>query len=487
MSVELIGLITLAVAAAGLVHSRHAALIVLCVAALLQAAAALFIGSANITPGHLSLGFFVLAVVIRKNGLGYAFSALQPPRAGFFLLALSVWGLFSSFVMPRLFAGQFMVFPMNSDTKFIIQTPLFPVSSNFNQAVYFLGGVLTFAFVSSMARTNLALHRAAVALLVAAIVNVAIAAVDTLTYAAGAANSLQFLRNAEYAQLFSHEFLGIKRVTGSFPEASAFAGTSIGLFAFAFRLWRGGIKTGMTGPIAIATFVAIIFALSSTGYVALIVYLVCAYARAITGLEGQIARNRKTAGTRATFVSMGPTVALLGAVIVAIRPDILEPVVAIFDNSITQKLGSASGVERMSWNMGGFRAFFETFGLGAGLGSVRTSSFVVGVLANLGLIGALLFGAFFVRLFSARNVERSIFADGRAVEYAAAARSGCFAMLVSASLSASSVDLGILFYVMAGMACAALFYRRVPAPDLVAEHDGPPLAAGVPIAAQARR
>ncbi|MEQ8557492.1 MAG: hypothetical protein RIB03_04170 [Henriciella sp.] len=469
MSVELIGLITIALAGAGLIHSRRMSIIVLCIMGLLQAAAALFLGGANITPGHLSLGFFVLAVLIRRDGLSYAFASMHPPRAGFFLLLLSLWGVFSGYAMPRMFAGEFMIFPLSSDTKFINEVPLFPVSSNFNQSIYFLGGLLTFAFTSSMARTNRLLQAAGTAVVIAAAANIAIAIIDTVTFAVGVPDALSFLRNAEYAQLFSHQFLGIKRVTASFPEASAFAGVAVGLFAYCLRLWRGGVMTKYTGPIALGTLVAILFALSSTGYVALMAYLACVYMRAVTGMEGRIGRSRKIATSRALFVSSGPFVALCVAAAVAVRPDLLDPVVQIFDNSVTSKLGSASGVERMSWNMAGINAFFETWGLGAGLGSVRTSSFLVAVMSNLGIPGLVLFGLFFVRIFRGPEIRHARFADNISIQHAAAARSGCFAMIIGASLSSSAVDLGILFYVQAGIACASLFTRRVPAEDLIRE------------------
>ncbi|WP_084397914.1 hypothetical protein [Henriciella aquimarina] len=485
MSFALIGLITAAASLLALLRSRAMMLGVLCSAALLQAASAMAFGSANITPGHLALGFFILAVLIRQGGLEYAYAAIQPLRPGFFLLALSVWGLMASFVMPRLFAGQFLVFPMNPDRKFIIEVPLFPSSANFNQAVYFLGGLLTFAFVSSLVRTNESMHKAAFALIIAAIVNLVIVAFDTISFAVGMSDMLNFLRNADYSQLFSHQYLGIKRVTGSFPEASSFAATTVGLFAFNYRLWRGGFRAELTGAVALFSFMALIFAFSSTGYVALLVFLAMSYARALTGGQGRLRPTRVTSANRTIFVALGPFLALTAAVIVAVRPDILDPITKTFDESITSKLGSASGMERMSWNMGGLNAFVQTFGIGAGLGSVRTSSFVVGVLANLGIVGAALFTAFFVQLFQGKMSKRSRLGDEDSKVIASAARSGCFATLLAAMVSASTVDLGLQFYIMAGMSCGALFFRPgrlVQAPPETAG-DGP-VEEGAPVGAR---
>lgn len=460
MSIELIGLITFGLGVLAVLRSSAMALTLACCMGLLGAASAMSFGSANITPGHLSLGFLVLAVLIRNRGFDFATVAMQQGRPGFLLLLLCIWGFSSSILMPRLFAGEFMVFPMNADRKFIIEVPLYPSGANFNQAVYFAASLFIFAAVSSMARTNEMLKKAGGALIIASALNLFIVLVDTATFAVGASNVLDFIRNADYSQNFSHKFMGVKRVTGAFPEAATFATFSVGLFAFNFRLWRGGVRPEVTGLIALLTFFSILFAFSSTGYLALICYLSVAYARSLAKTDGRRSLAARSSTNRIIFISLGPLTALGAATAVAIKPDLIAPILETFDQSITNKLGSASGVERSSWNMGGLEAFVNSFGLGAGLGSVRTSSFLVGVIANLGIIGLVLFGLFFMRLFLEDVSKRSRLADDEAQQYASAGRAGCFAILIAACVSSSTVDLGIHFYVMAGIACASVFYRK---------------------------
>ena len=463
MGIELIGLITVALGGFAMLRSSAMALTVLCCMGLLGAASAMAFGGANITPGHLSLGFFVLAVIVRRDGIGYATLPMQRGGPGFVLLLLCLWGLVSGMFLPRLFAGELMVFPMTPDFKFIIEEPLYPSGSNFNHAVYFMSGLFVFSFVASMARTNEMMKKAGGALIIAGVVNLVIVLVDTVTFAVGASAMLDFIRNADYSQIFYHKFMGVKRVTGSFPEASAFAAVAVGLFAYNFRLWRGGVRTRMTGWVTIGTLAAILFSFSTTGYIALIVYLTIAYSSLLIRSDRNTPYAMRSSTNRAIFLSLGPLLVLAGATAVAIKPDLISPIVDTFDASITNKLGSASGVERTSWNMVGLRAFFETFGLGAGIGSVRTSSFLVGVLANLGIIGAVFFTVFLARLFLVDRSARSGLADNESRQYAAAARAGCFTIFVASAVSSSSVDLGIHFFVMAGLACASLFYRRVPA------------------------
>jgi len=457
MSIQLIGLMTAAMAALGLLHSQRMALTVLCVAALLKAAAALFLGGANVPPGHLALAFFALAVIIRFNGFRASLSALEFPKAGFFLLLLVIWAVVSGFVMPRLFLGQFTVFPLTTTGKVIAEVPLVPVGSNMNQSIYFVGSLIAFITVVGMARTGQLLYACAGALIFAAGANVALAFLDAGTYAIGMADALSFLRNNNYAQLYTHEFIGIKRFVGSFPEASAFAGTSVGLFAFCFRLWRGGVMTFWTGWVSVGLLVCIMMALSSTGYVALAAYLMIAYSNSLTGTDPTIGRDRRTQSRRMYFISMGPAAALLGAMAVAFKPDLLDPIIQIFDNSITSKLGSSSGIERMSWNTSGIANFFQTFGLGAGIGSVRTSNFLIAIAANLGVIGLLLYGLFFAKVFTTSVSHPMLEKGDPLLQIAAAGRSGAFTLILSAMLSAPIVDLGILFFVMCGLACASVF------------------------------
>ena len=356
-----------------------------------------------------------------------------------------------------------------------------PTGANFNQAVYFSSGVMVFAAVSSIMRNDVMMRRGADAVLIASGISLVFVVIDTITFAAGLSNLLSFVRNADYAQLFSHQFLGVKRVTAFFPEASAYAILACGLFAFSFRLWRAGVRAQLTGALSLGTFVTVIFSFSSTGYVALIAYLSVVLLNSLFGFDRQTSTNPQIAATnQRIFLSLIPFTALLAAIAVALKPDLLDPIVATFDRSITSKLSSASGIERTAWNMGGIRAFFESYGLGAGLGSVRTSSFAIAVIANLGIIGAILYLWFFSALFrdGGRHPVHSATPETRA--YASAAKSACFAFIVGATVSGSSPDMGFYFFAFAGMASGSIFYvdgRRRP----IAEPQYPKTAP-VPIA-----
>ena len=192
--------------------------VVLFCAALLGAASAMSFGGANVTPGYLAIGFLAISVFIRPQQLIYTPSLLVRGRPGIFLAAIVVWAFASGFLLPRLFAGEVMVFPLNFNTRLAVQAPLYPAGSNFNQAVYSLAGPLVFLIVASLARTPLMLRRATIALIISSAVNLLLATLDLATFLTGTEAILDFVRNADYAQLQHHRIMGIKRLTGHFQR-----------------------------------------------------------------------------------------------------------------------------------------------------------------------------------------------------------------------------------------------------------------------------
>lgn len=451
MSVSLIGIIFAVVGLLAMFRSRVASFGVLAVGSLFAAASAISLGPANITPGHFTLGLFVGAIVLRPNGVHNMIEALRPPRLGFLLLLLTAWSVLTAVLLPRLFQGLVYVIPLSTDALVYVPEPLRPASSNINQSIYFIANVLVFSGVVALCRTEEMMRRAVYVLLVACLINVAIAVVDSISYSVGMPQLLDFMRNADYGQAYEHVVAGMKRLTGSYPEASAFAGVGTGLFAFALRLWRGGVYPKLSGLAAATMLIAVLLAFSTTGYLALGLYLALIYSRALLGADGHMPKNREALVRRGVLIGMGPLAAVAVGVIVAIRPDLLDPVREVFDSSIATKLSSESGQERMEWNMSGLANFFETFGLGVGLGSVRVSSFLIGMLANVGVIGTILFIMFFSSLFLGTRPKRL---PTDSDQIAAAGRSGCFALLISASVSASGIDLGLFFFIFAGLAAA---------------------------------
>lgn len=474
MSISLIGILFAVGGLLGLVRSQLWSFAVLVTGAIFLAASAVSLGGANITPGHFALAFLLGAILLRRFGFERLVAGITISGAGLFLLLTTIWAVLSAFILPRLFNGMLYVYPLSlTDTLFYVLEPLRPGPSNINQSIYFIGNLLTFLAVSAIMTSEKRMMQGAAIVLAVAIVNVSIAVLDSLTFSLGFPDLLDFMRNADYAQAYDALVNNMKRLTGSYPEASAFAAVGTGFFAFALRLWRGGIYPKISGPVAAATLVAVMLAFSTTGYVAIGLYVTLVYARNLTATDPNLPYNDHTLVRRMTFIALGPVAAFVLGIIIAIRPDILDPVVEIFQGSLVNKMSSDSGIERTAWNMSALGNVFETFGLGAGLGSVRASSFVIGVPANIGIPGVLLFGMFFYKLFFPTRAVAAA-AGSQAAQIQAAGRSGCFAFILAASVSSSGIDLGLLFFIMAAMSAAPLL-KKSANPGFVHQPEGKPL------------
>jgi hypothetical protein len=129
----------------------------------------------------------------------------------------------------------------------------------------------------------------------------------------------------------------------------------------------------------------------------------------------------------------------------------------IFNATVLHKLSSDSGVERGRWNEQALVNFKDTQWLGAGVGSVRASSFPVAVLGNIGAIGACSYGAFVLAVLFRR---RNRWSEPYPAACQSAARWACFAQLAGASVAGSFIDLGLPFFVFAGLASAGPAVRR---------------------------
>jgi hypothetical protein len=240
---------------------------------------------------------------------------------------------------------------------------------------------------------------------------------------------------------------GFKRIVGSFSEAAVFATTTLGLFAFNGRLWLSGIYTRFTFTIAALSLCALLFSTSTTGYVGLSLLLAIAYLdcfiRTLTG-RGTV--------QMVVFVGGLPLVIAICVIALALNDTYWLYIHDLLNTMVLSKMSTDSGVERTAWNRQALMSFFDTSGFGAGIGSLRASSFLIAVPASIGIFGAFTYGAFiFCVLFSRR--ERSVESDPFEVAGQQAARAACLACLLSASVAGAFVDLGLIFFIYAGLAC----------------------------------
>jgi hypothetical protein len=459
MELEAIGAIAAAIGLIGWAARPSFAIYAFFVSTLLSSAAALLLpslGYANIQPAHLLLGFLALATVASHASLSRAGDAMAFSSAGFWLLLTALYASLSAYFLPRIFAGATYVFAV-ARTEIgpgIISQPLAPVSGNITQSIYFIGDLVCFLVFYVYASRPRELTATVNAALLCAAVNLVFAAIDLGSYWGGMGDVLGFIRNGSYRMLTEGTASGFKRIVGSFPEASTFAYFTVGFFAFCTRLWIAGYRRSITAPLALLSFIALMASTSSTGYAAMCGFLVLLFVSALWQVLTRPVRKE----TMGLVVAL-PLVISIALIGVRLSPPAWQAVSDMTDQTVFNKLNTSSGIERQKWNSQALINLADTEGFGGGAGSVRASSFPIAVLGNIGVFGGATYGLFlFCLLFGRRGRWREPFPAAAQ----SAARWACVAQLIGASVAGSFIDLGLPFFIFAGLACAGPEPARVP-------------------------
>jgi hypothetical protein len=447
MSIEPIGLITLLIGVLCLQLGNRATVVALILATLFGSAAAFLIGFANIPPAHVFLAFVAVTTLSRPVERARAISAVRFPEPGFWLMCLLIYGIITGIVMPRLLAGSMPIIPLGTSeyANTGSTVPLGPVSSNLTQGMYLVGDFACFIMIVAIASTEAGFATIASALVAYAAGNVLFALADLGTYATGTQWLLNFIRNAQYTLHVEEEVSGLKRIVGFFTEASAFAGSTLAALGFTGTLWLCGRRPFLTGTLALASLVLLVLSTSSTGLAGTPLILGILYATALA--RRGVDLNRPLS---ATIVLCAPLLVIAAILAVQLDEQASKPIRDFIDELIFNKASSSSAIERASWNTFALQNFFDSYGLGVGLGTVRTSSFPVALLSNVGVPGTIFYLLFAASAFlSRRGTPHTFPADVRL-----AARNACLGVIIGGIFVGTTVEQGLLFYLLAGLACA---------------------------------
>lgn len=447
MSIEPIGFFTLILTLVCLFLDYGVMVILLVAASVFGAAAALFLGGANIPPAHLFLGAVVLATLARPAQVAALIRALHPGRPGFWLMCFVAYGVVTAFFYPRVMAGLTEIIPLGSSefdsTGFTV--PLGPVSSNFTQSIYMIASFLVFAITASLGDTPEGFRLAAIAATAYVAANAFFGLLDLATYLTGTQSLLDFMRNARYALHTDSDVQGMKRIAGSFAEASSFARASLGALGFIGTLWLCGRRPGLTGGLAVLTFGLALLSTSSTALAGLPVMGLVLYLTALTRCGG----TRRARGAAGLVLALPLVTAALVLGVLA-HPGLSAAAGDYLDLVLFSKGTTSSGVERGSWNTVALQNFLDSGGLGVGLGTIRTSSVAAALLGGMGVAGTALYLIFLGAAFLRNPGPKGSFpADVRL-----AARNGCLGLMAGDLLVGSTVDQGLFFFALAGIAAA---------------------------------
>jgi hypothetical protein len=392
------------------------------------------IGGISLTPAWVAAGL-LSGKIIADVGMKPFFASMIDPRRFGLLTLCTLYALVSALFLPRAFEGRVDVIVMRLVTIAAPQA-LGPSASNFTQSFYFVITSLTTVslyFAAADKQRRLALMQA---FRFGATVTIATGIVDLVAAGAGLSALLAPFRNAAYALMTDDEVMNVKRVVGLTPEASAYAG--LGMSFLALQLLQSPYPKSLGGgplvkwSLCLGLLAATYMSTSSGGFVGLAA--MAAVALAIMTFDAFTLRRRALLGL---LLPLSLACIVLGLWIW--WPDAFERPFAMIDALVFHKTASSSYIERSMWNRIAYQAFLGTHGFGAGMGSVRASSWIFAVLGNIGLPGALLLAGFMVQVLLAGR-------RGAAPEDARLMRATKLALipnLLIASLSGTSVGYGL--------------------------------------------
>jgi len=452
MSIAFIGIISIVSGIWGLFLGKHVLLKMLAVAMVLGSAAAFFVGSANILPGQVLLGFLAIGVLADSATINAFLREFRFGRPAFWLLLLVAYGLLSAYFAPRLFAGETAIIPLgrSSYASTGSTVPLGPVSSNLTQSLYMISNLACFGLCAAIASRADGLQLVLKALIAYCVANLFFAFLDLATFATGTEALLSFIRNAQYTLHVDDEVAGMKRIVGSFTEASSFARATLGVLGFSGTLWLAGYKPVLTGVLTISAAALAVLSTSSTGLAGAPIVLLLLY---FTGL--QLAITRGLHGHSLFFLIIAPLGVVAIMLLMMINVTIWDQIYEYVELLLLNKTSSDSGIERGNWNAVAMQNFSDTNGLGVGLGTVRTSSLLVALLACVGIPGTLFYLAFCVSAFLSRSRQLTSLEKVARI----AGRNGCLGLLVGDLVVSSSIDQGLFFYMLAALAATSIVAR----------------------------
>lgn len=416
--------------------------------------AAIQIGGLSILALHLLTMLTVSLLFLRWVSQGATMNRHHYAPAVLFLVFYALYAVFSSTILVRLFAGEFLVFPMNvtdTGTAVSIFFPstmrlLAPGMSNIAQSLYIVLSCLFFiACLGLFVRRSPRIGE--IGLVWAASLNVVLGLLDM----ASLDELLSVIRTADYTLANQHTMGGFARIIGGFSEASGYGAASAAFFGYFMMSFLVG-RQALHGGLALANLAAAILSFSSTGLVSVV-----AACLVILMHLGVYFRSGMSHGFGHWFViGLASVMGLLTLTLLV--PGVTEKVNDILDGLLFSKRGTLSGMERGAWASAGFDAFVQTWGLGAGAGSLRANGMASVVLGSVGLPGALAFIGFLVSTIGGSPGFRST--EDRRMFYAA--RVLALTLLAALMLAATTPD-PTLFLMVATSIAAAVRLRAAMA------------------------
>jgi hypothetical protein len=406
------------------------------------------LGGAPVTVPQFGLLLFVCIGLRRRGSIARMNRAIFEDSATQALLIFTIIAIAGAVLLPRLMAWQTKVYALaRYAADLTLMVRLVPSSGNVTQSLYLLGSVGAFFAVIMAVRNERDVASFVAGFKILIVLQAAFACIDGIGKYGFGIDALAFLRTADYDMLTDGDLGGLWRISGTESEASFLATALAGQWAFCLALWRSGQGGRFAASMLSVLTAIIILSTSSSGYIFLgLGFGCCVLLAAYQWSKGTIDRPLLT-----VVMLLISAIAVLGVMTLLLQPDTAMARVGTFlDDLLFNKMNTDSGQTRSAWNEGAIANIFETFGFGIGVGSSRTSSWLLALVSQTGVVGAVVYAVFIIQL---------IFPRIRRAEGWPPALNGLYpafqayilATIVIVSISWSLVYLGIVFNIVAGL------------------------------------
>ena len=405
------------------------------------------LGGSSIPPLQFVLPLLIARILI--PGSGRYDKVGEAIRANIALGAFVTYGLIMAYIGPRMFRGTMMVPPLRFAglINLFDVVPLVPTSQNITTPVYMVGTFLLACSIYVACKTAGTERSIVTAAIWISFIHAASGLIEIAVRSTPLEVFFLIFRNGTYAQL--EQSYGIfSRMSGFFPEASAYSAFAFTWFVFMFECWYGGVRTFWTGAATVVLGVVLIFSTSASAYASLAGYAALLMLRMLLMPHGV----KLTRILQLAVLALAGVIA--GCLALVLLPNFATAFTGMILHMTVEKSTSDSGLQRLFWAKKGFEAFAVSGGLGIGPGSFRSSSLATAILGSLGIAGILTFLIYVFQVFMPLRASTYLAPPTERQAVGVAASWTVLVGLIPQAIAAPSPDPGLTFAIFAGAALA---------------------------------
>jgi len=347
-----------------------------------EAAASVVVGSFGLQPAMVP-GLLFIAYIIAQYALGMrypgekaVFSIMLPMLGFLFYALLSIW------VLPQIFQGTVFVWPQKPDPFAPGAVPLVFNSGNITQSLYLTIDILiAVASAIFVTRRSVPYQKIIRAYMIGGYAVIVLVFWQFAHNMGGVWYPDDVLHSNPGWQIVDQMVGSVPRMQGPFSEPSALAYYLSGVAFCCLWLSIRGYRTMKPNLLLALAIVSVLLSTSTTGIATLAIGLPLVLALASVGGDpGALGRVGKTAGMLVVggLLVIGPMFILM--------PRLVDSVNTVVESTLN-KGDTESYNDRTATDVGAMATVGETYGLGVGWGSYRSSSLIPGLLANAGVFG----------------------------------------------------------------------------------------------------